>query len=480
MANSSATFARYSRADWKARNPKGSLAPLNKEKVTHFVIHFDGSSALGLRDIKTLMRSFQIFHQNTRGWKDIAYNSAVGQSGERAEARGAYVGGHLRNEQNSVAWGTIAAIGATETPTSNLKIGLLKEYAFACIWAGKTLSINGHTNWPQANKPCPGKFIISWIADGCPSPDGILRMGNSKSDAVKKMQKLLKISDDGYYGIGTYRAVVAFQKANKLLTTGEIDSVTKSLIEGGAPQEPPVVTPPVTPPVTPAPEVKLSIGFANMQLPRFGGSRDFKARADYLRTYIKGSVYLLVECDKEMIEAIVKEFGGNWQSWRSGTVCILWDGNKYDYSHADDISLGTAYHRGVRVRLTLKKTQKFVEFIAGHVRPAVSFGKGASKAVVLAGKQNDIRKIAGLVRDFPTVVAGDWNTGTAFDVLSKYGLFRATPAVDTSDVAGDQKLDMMVVKNVVVESSTLFNPGKLSDHKWWKIVVSFVKGNPNV
>jgi len=143
-------------------------------------------------------------------------------------------------------------------------------------------------------------------------------------------------------------------------------------------------------------------------------------------------------------------------------------------------SLGTAYHRGVRVRLTLKKTQKFVEFIAGHVRPAVSFGKGASKAVVLAGKQNDIRKIAGLVRDFPTVVAGDWNTGTAFDVLSKYGLFRATPAVDTSDVAGDQELDMMVAKKLVVESSTLFNPGKLSDHKWWKIVVSFVKGNPNV
>lgn len=156
----------FTRADWGAATPTRTLTRLNPRDVTHFVVHFDGSSPLGLRDPKALLRAFQRFHQGTRGWADIAYNSLVFQGGDSAEGRGAYVGGHLRGAQNARAWGCMAAIGNGERPTEALWVALAEEYERACKWAGKTLIVSGHTNWPDANKSCPGSYLLGGIRAG--------------------------------------------------------------------------------------------------------------------------------------------------------------------------------------------------------------------------------------------------------------------------------------------------------------------------
>lgn len=156
----------FTRADWGAAKPTRTLTRLNPRDVTHFVVHFDGSSPIGLRDPKALLRAFQRFHQGKRGFADIAYNSAVFQTGDSAEGRGPYVGGHLRGAQNARAWGVIAAIGNGEKPTEALWVALAEEYERACRWAGKTLIINGHTNWPDANKSCPGPYLLAGIKAG--------------------------------------------------------------------------------------------------------------------------------------------------------------------------------------------------------------------------------------------------------------------------------------------------------------------------
>ena len=153
----------YTRADWGAARPTRSMARLDPKRVRYWTLHFDGSGALGLRDLRTLMRAFQRYHQQTRGFADIAYNSAAGQSGDRAEGRGAYVGGHLLAGQNAESWGCIAAIGATEVPTPALLAALREDYEAACRWAGRRLIPRGHTQWPNANKPCPGTHLMRFL-----------------------------------------------------------------------------------------------------------------------------------------------------------------------------------------------------------------------------------------------------------------------------------------------------------------------------
>ena len=156
-------MAYYTRADWGAARPTRSMARLDPKRVRYWTLHFDGSGALGLRDLRTLMRAFQRYHQQTRGFADIAYNSAAGQSGDRAEGRGAYVGGHLLAGQNAESWGCIAAIGATEVPTPALLAALREDYEAACRWAGRRLIPRGHTQWPNANKPCPGTHLMRFL-----------------------------------------------------------------------------------------------------------------------------------------------------------------------------------------------------------------------------------------------------------------------------------------------------------------------------
>ena len=168
-----------SRSDWGALAPARTLTPLDRSKVRYWTVHYDGAAPLAGRDPRSLMRAFQRYHMGTRKWADVGYNSAVFQTGDRAEGRGAFVGGHLladapligvgRGNQNAYSWGVIAAIGKDEEPTPLLLDALREDYAAACAWAGRELIINGHTDWPNANKPCPGK-LVPFIRSGALKP----------------------------------------------------------------------------------------------------------------------------------------------------------------------------------------------------------------------------------------------------------------------------------------------------------------------
>ena len=166
MATSPRRF--LTRTQWGARAPRHSMVPLSWSVVRFWTLHYDGSGPLAGRDPAKLLRSFQSYHQNGRGFADIAYNSAAFQDGTRAEARGSYVGGHIRGAQNAQSWGVIAAIGASETPTPELLRALREDYEEACRRKGARLIPRGHTQWPQANKPCPGSALMRWLANDMP------------------------------------------------------------------------------------------------------------------------------------------------------------------------------------------------------------------------------------------------------------------------------------------------------------------------
>ena len=54
------------------------------------VVHWGGATVPPVTKAgeRSLLRGWQRFHINSRGWRDIAYNYAVGNSGERYRLRG--------------------------------------------------------------------------------------------------------------------------------------------------------------------------------------------------------------------------------------------------------------------------------------------------------------------------------------------------------------------------------------------------------
>jgi peptidoglycan hydrolase-like protein with peptidoglycan-binding domain len=54
----------------------------------------------------------------------------------------------------------------------------------------------------------------------------------SKGQAVKDIQALLKVNSDGDFGLGTEKAVKAFQTKEKLPVTGIIDEETFRHLKG--------------------------------------------------------------------------------------------------------------------------------------------------------------------------------------------------------------------------------------------------------
>ena len=82
-------MAFYTRAQWGAAAPRGTGNALGDP--TGVTVHWEGPK-IGSRPASqcaALVRSIQAFHQNGRGWSDIAYNLVVCEHGDVFEGRGA-------------------------------------------------------------------------------------------------------------------------------------------------------------------------------------------------------------------------------------------------------------------------------------------------------------------------------------------------------------------------------------------------------
>ena len=93
------------------------------------------------------------------------------------------------------------------------------------------LSKVGSSDAPVAKAPAPKKVATTPTVAPAFSP---LKKG-SKGSNVKKVQTALKLKADGIFGDGTLKAVIAFQKANKLdETNGVVGPKTWAAIGKGA------------------------------------------------------------------------------------------------------------------------------------------------------------------------------------------------------------------------------------------------------
>lgn len=231
-----------SRSEWTSTK-EGFTVPLYSSRVKGKVIHYPGIGniiAEGRSDEwnRQQLRNYRNYHVGTRGWADIGYNLAIGQTGTAWWAAGKKKAAHCASKANPHAnadyFGILLILGNTEKPSDAMRNTL--SYVFSEveeIYPKSSNSLLGHREVFGAQTACPGNLIVSMIHNGVlATPFGVPvavppvapkkntnAHRNYKTGEVLRIQKVLKalgyyngdLDDD--YGPWTEAGVKAYQRA---------------------------------------------------------------------------------------------------------------------------------------------------------------------------------------------------------------------------------------------------------------------------
>jgi len=111
--------------------------------------------------------NIQRFHQDTRGYADVAYNLLVCQHGSVFEGRGLSKGSAANGttQANLDFYAVCALTGPDDTPTPALLTGL-REAVQLCRDAGAGPKVLGHRDLFATS--CPGDALYAWVQAGMP------------------------------------------------------------------------------------------------------------------------------------------------------------------------------------------------------------------------------------------------------------------------------------------------------------------------
>jgi N-acetylmuramoyl-L-alanine amidase len=164
-SSTSKTVAVIPRSGWGARAPKCSQA-LRVPVGYAFIHHTAGSTPTSESQERATMQQIQRYHQDTRGWCDIAYNFLIMPSGRVYEGRGwTRVNGATKGyNSNSLAF-CFAGNFETATPTaaaiSACRALLAQGVRDGYLTSGFTL--RGHRD--VGSTACPGRNLYARLPD---------------------------------------------------------------------------------------------------------------------------------------------------------------------------------------------------------------------------------------------------------------------------------------------------------------------------
>lgn len=168
-----------SRQEWGARPPK-KVTPFRWPAAELYVHHLATEGWHGPAG----MRACQRFHQDTRGWRDIAYTFLVDQDGTIYEGTGPHVVGTHTKGRNSRAM-AICAMGnyeARQPPQALIQsIAWLAAHGRDEGWWGDITG--GHRDAPGATTACPGKHLYAAV----PAIRSLAKQGAEPEPKVKPM-----------------------------------------------------------------------------------------------------------------------------------------------------------------------------------------------------------------------------------------------------------------------------------------------------
>lgn len=154
----------YSRNDWEARQPAPGVESLTDTPSTVIIHHSASRGCSDKASCSALIRGFQKFHMDTRGWFDIGYNFLVGEDGNIYEGRGwGKVGAHARgHNRDSIG---ICVIGNFEEREPNrLALDAAQKLIDLGVRRGKispTYKLLGHRD--VGKTACPGQHLYDII-----------------------------------------------------------------------------------------------------------------------------------------------------------------------------------------------------------------------------------------------------------------------------------------------------------------------------
>lgn len=152
-----------------------TVYPDNPEfRPRYVVIHWGGStSSIPPEDEAERLRIWQRYHMYSRGWQDIAYNYAIGDSGTIYRCRGMNPGGHTSGADDRTPEGdsyNLSSIGVVWIGGS--KAGAPSDAAKASmgrlIRSSGIESVKGHRQVKVENgstTACPGGDWLQWVYD---------------------------------------------------------------------------------------------------------------------------------------------------------------------------------------------------------------------------------------------------------------------------------------------------------------------------
>ncbi len=165
--------------DWGSRliYPDGTKGPWNPDK---WVVHYGGgrntAGDIGGRTPtdqiaaeQKVLRSWQRWHIDGRGWQDIAYNYAIGQSGTIYRLRGENRAGATRGDydqdgipENHEARAVVFILGGDQVPSD------AAYAAFRHMWVSDPMPVIGHRDVAISGTggtatACPGEPLYTWI-----------------------------------------------------------------------------------------------------------------------------------------------------------------------------------------------------------------------------------------------------------------------------------------------------------------------------
>ena len=139
------------------------------------VIHYPGDGNVtyagrGVAHEKGRLRAYRNYHVGSRGWADIGYNLAIGQSGTAYWAAGKKKAAHCASSANPLAnakyFGILLILGDNERPSDAMIATLNEMLNLVRTWYPKATALLGHRQVYGASTACPGNVIMGLIDRG--------------------------------------------------------------------------------------------------------------------------------------------------------------------------------------------------------------------------------------------------------------------------------------------------------------------------
>lgn len=227
--------------EWGARvnYDTWSDTPYLKDDVA---IHYGGPSPAGWADgpdaEARILRAYEAYHIDEKGWRGIAYGYAVGASGTVYRLRGknnygAHQGDHdgdgISNNKEVVP--ILFICGEGDEPTAEMWLGAraLYQWLLKQSWTYVPLGVYGHKEIQLKPTKCPGPHIMHGIHEGW------VQIPPPASDLEARVERLEVAADEAAtFRDATTRKLSAITARLDSLGSAitELEAVVGRLVEG--------------------------------------------------------------------------------------------------------------------------------------------------------------------------------------------------------------------------------------------------------